>query len=92
MENWLYDWVTMQKISSHYTTSESLPYKMFQQLRKGCYIKLVAGKNFSCVKKFNEFLRLGGLSDCFLYIARFTRLQIHALVIFFRYLLLKENF
>lgn len=35
MENWLYDWVTMQKISSHYTTSESLPYKMFQQLRKG---------------------------------------------------------
>jgi len=34
MENWLYDWKTMQNISSHYISGESLPEELFQQIVK----------------------------------------------------------
>jgi len=34
MENWLYDWYTIQKVSAHYQTNEILPREMFDQLVK----------------------------------------------------------
>jgi len=38
MENWLYDWNTMRRISSHYVTGDHLPDEIFQQL--------IASKNY----------------------------------------------
>lgn len=35
MENWLYDWKTVNKMTSHYKTGESLPVEMFSQIQKG---------------------------------------------------------
>eukprot|EP00795_Rhopilema_esculentum_P009276 gene9276-16969_t len=34
MENWLYDWSTIQMVSSHYKTGEKLPREIFDQLVK----------------------------------------------------------
>lgn len=34
MENWLYDWTTIQSISSHFKTKEPLPEKIFKQILK----------------------------------------------------------
>jgi len=34
MENWMYDWETVQKVSGHYKTGESLPREKFDQLIK----------------------------------------------------------
>jgi len=35
MENWLYDWNTLQKVTSHYKTGETLPQDFFKQIVKG---------------------------------------------------------
>ena len=35
MENWLYDKTTMNLVSGHYRTNETLPDELFQQVCKG---------------------------------------------------------
>ena len=35
MENWLYDINTVNKVSGHYQTGETLPNQLFEQLVKG---------------------------------------------------------
>lgn len=35
MENWLYDKTTMNLVSGHYRTNETLPDELFQQVVKG---------------------------------------------------------
>ena len=35
MENWLYDKTTMNVVSGHYRTNETLPDELFQQVVKG---------------------------------------------------------
>jgi len=40
MENWLYDWTTVKKLTSHYKTGDSLPPGIFQQILKGKSLKL----------------------------------------------------
>ena len=35
MESWLYDWPTIQSVSGHYKTGETLPREFFDRLSKG---------------------------------------------------------
>ena len=44
MENWLYDKTTMNLVSGHYRTSESLPDELFQQVCKGRLRSALLGK------------------------------------------------
>lgn len=41
MENWLYDKTTMNLVSGHYQTNETLPDEIFQQVVKGKLTLLV---------------------------------------------------
>ena len=44
MENWLYDKTTMNLVSGHYRTGESLPDELFQQVCKGGLTPALLGK------------------------------------------------
>lgn len=46
MENWLYDWKTVNQMTSHYKTGESLPKKMFLQIQKGRHFIFRIIRNF----------------------------------------------
>ena len=51
MENWLYDKTTMEMISGHYKTGQTLPEEIFQQVCKGnkMRVKLPRTSNFCTV-------------------------------------------
>ena len=51
MENWLYDKTTMEMISGHYKTGQTLPEEIFQQVCKGNKMreKLPRTSNFCTV-------------------------------------------
>ena len=51
MENWLYDKTTMETISGHYKTGQTLPEEIFQQVCKGNEMreKLPRTSNFCTV-------------------------------------------
>ena len=51
MENWLYDKTTMEMISGHYQTGQTLPGEIFQQVCKGSKkrVKLPRTSNFCTV-------------------------------------------
>ena len=44
MENWLYDKATMDLVSGHYRTSESLPDGLFEKVCKGRLRRKVTSK------------------------------------------------
>jgi len=48
MENWLYDKTTMNLVSGHYRTNETLPDELFQQVVKGRLNSLMSWEQFYC--------------------------------------------
>ena len=57
MENWLYDKTTMNLVSGHYRTGESLPDELFQQVCKG---RFDAGRHLYRKAQFLLFVRFRG--------------------------------